>query len=451
MVAGKRFNITEILNQRSMEQAQQAEPEQKQGTEENEIMMIDVYDLIPSKDNFYHVDDDLKRSIGLVGILQPLLVKRPENGKYRVLAGHRRRLAAIALTEEGKEEYRYVPCVFKKADLRDRLAIIMANSFREKTDWEKMIETIEAEEMARELKGEYQLEGRTRDVLSEITGVSAAQLGRYKAIYNNLNEVLMGEFKADNIGFSVVSELCGLPEEWQQRAATRFLETGSLTLPEVKELKKQEEAARGVPGQLELKGIEEGAGEDKEELHEQEDGQEQDGDTLEGKMNQPEYEDPKPETVISLCYSCENYESCHEKRSTVKECYAYINREEARKTDEQRYNEEQAKIDRETKKKLAEQQEKEEKEKLPEETEQKRHEITISQKMYGEIAEGKLEFLLVKRDGYKLGEEVTLPEFKDGKGTGRQIEISVKYICDDRTGIEDDYCILGFDITTYDA
>ena len=100
-------------------------------------MMVDVYDLEPSKENFYQVDDSLKRSVEFVGILQPLLVKQPENGKYKVIAGHRRRLAVLALMEEGKENRRYVPCVFKKEDVRDRLAIILANRFRDKTDWEK--------------------------------------------------------------------------------------------------------------------------------------------------------------------------------------------------------------------------------------------------------------------------------------------------------------------------
>ena len=168
--------------------------------------MIDVYDLIPSKDNFYRVDDSLKSSIELMGVLQPLLVSEPENGKYRVIAGHRRRLAVLALVEEGKEERRFMPCVFKKEPVTDRLAIIMANRFREKTDWEKMMEAVEAEELAKELKKEYQLEGRTREVLAEITGVSEGQLGRYKAIYKNLDKGLMIAFKDNKIGFSVAAE-----------------------------------------------------------------------------------------------------------------------------------------------------------------------------------------------------------------------------------------------------
>lgn len=468
-MAGK-FNLTELLNQRSKEQTAAAVAEESTGTavvtEEapeavqgrEEIKMIDVYDLIPSKDNFYRVDDSLKRSIELVGVLQPLLVKQPENGKYRVIAGHRRRLAVLALVDEGNEERRFVPCVFKKEDIRDRLAIIMANRFRDKTDWEKMKEAIEAEELARELKTEFKLQGRTREVLAEITGVSEAQLGRYKAVYNNLNEQLMAEFRENNIGFSVVSEVCGLPEEWQQQAAEKFMENGILTLPDVKELKRQEEASRDIPGQMKIEDIDgQENTQEAPQTEENADGEEITGEeektagTAAGEPQNEEYTDPEPETVTSLCYSCDKYEDCHEKKSTVTSCNAYVNRKEARKTDEQRYNEEQNRIDRETKKKLQEQQDAAKMERLPGDEEQKRHEVTISSKKYDDIQTGKLEFLLMKQEGYKVGEEMPLIEFKDGQPTGRQIDIVVKYVCEGYTGLEDGYCILGFDIAAIDV
>ena len=87
--AGK-FNLTDLLNSRSREleeagagkQEESAAGQQdnaQQQAEGNTVVNIDVHDLVPSQDNFYHVDDELKRSIELVGILQPLLVSRPEN------------------------------------------------------------------------------------------------------------------------------------------------------------------------------------------------------------------------------------------------------------------------------------------------------------------------------------------------------------------------------------
>ena len=97
MTKTKKFNLTELLNQRSMEEAGKEETDRQESvsveeaSRTEEIVMVDVHDLEPSRENFYQVDDSLKRSVELVGILQPLLVDRPRNGKYRVIAGHRRR------------------------------------------------------------------------------------------------------------------------------------------------------------------------------------------------------------------------------------------------------------------------------------------------------------------------------------------------------------------------
>ena len=238
MAEGKKFNLTELLNQRSMSVAQEGDTEKE---ENPEVMMIDVYDLEPSKDNFYQVDDSLKQSVEAVGILQPLLVKPPENGKYQVIAGHRRRLAVLSLVEEGKERLRFVPCIYKKESVQDRLALIMANRFRDKTDWEKMMEVMEAEGLARQLKQEHGLEGRSRDIAAQLMGMSQAQVGRYKAIYVNLDEGLMEKFKEGVLGFSAVSELCGLSREWQREAKRLLEEKGELSLPDIRELKERKD------------------------------------------------------------------------------------------------------------------------------------------------------------------------------------------------------------------
>ena len=466
-MAKAKFNLTDLLNSRSKEleevsggqQQESAAGQQDNATqqaEENAIMNIDVHDLVPSKDNFYHVDDELKRSIELVGILQPLLVSRPENGKYKVIAGHRRRLAVLSLLEEGKEEMRFVPCVFKKEDVRDRLALIMANRFRDKTDWEKMMEAIQAEELAKELKAEYGLNGRTREILSEITGTTEAQLGRYKAIYNNLSSRLMKNFKESVINVSVAVELCSMSEEGQEKAADQVEEAGTLSLSEARELKQQEETGKGVPGQMsfteDILPGETVAGEgnhgEEEETPTEGAGEATEGqENGEGFMNEPEeYEDPQPESVVSLCYSCENYETCHEKKSTVTSCNAYMNREEARKTEEDRHNEEQAEIDRETARKLKEQRQEEKMQQLPSEAAEKVHEITLAASKYAEIASETLTFYLLKNDGYRVGETVIMQEYTAGRTTGREIVTEITYVWEDWTGLEDGYCIIGFSV-----
>lgn len=455
------FTLTNLLNQRSMElakagAAEEAKKAGKQGGRqeagENEIVMVDIEDLVPSKDNFYHVDADLKRSIELVGVLQPLLVNKPENGKYKVIAGHRRRLAVMELVNEGKESFRFLPCVYKKEDVMDRLAIIMANRFREKTDWEKMTEAVEAEELAKELKKEYSIEGRTREVLSEITGVAEAQLGRYKAIYNNLLPELMEKFKNGNIVVSVAVELSGMEEDMQRKAADILQNGGTISLPDAKEMKRQAEEQKGIPGQMELETEDgqqdapEAAGEGENEAEEETHGETEENTTEGAGEPQEEYIDPQPDTVTSLCYSCNNYETCHEKKSTVTSCNAYIDRKEAQKTDEQRYNEEQAELDRQTREKLREQKQEEKMSQLPSDGEAKKHEIITAAGKCEEITSGKLTFLLLKKDGYKEGEEITLVEHEDGSATGKKICVIVQYIWQDWTGLDDDYCIIGFKV-----
>ena len=107
------FDLHQLLNDRSRAEAKNGEEKKQDGGQQAENMeqlTLDVYDLIPSKENFYSTEnvEDLKRSISLVGILQPLLVKR-DGDKYRIKAGHRRRLACMALADEGQEKFRFVP------------------------------------------------------------------------------------------------------------------------------------------------------------------------------------------------------------------------------------------------------------------------------------------------------------------------------------------------------
>ena len=113
-----------------------------------EIVPISIFDIEPSQDNFYSVEQiqELKTAIELAGgIKQNGVVVPLGNGKYKAIAGHRRRLALMELVQEGKPEYEFFPCkvekseeeVQKQAD-REELLLILTNSQREKTDWEKM-------------------------------------------------------------------------------------------------------------------------------------------------------------------------------------------------------------------------------------------------------------------------------------------------------------------------
>lgn len=460
--AAKKFNLTELLNQRSKEAGEQQKTEQQQaaGTEiatpeEGVSSTADIYDLIPSKGNFYSVEDvqDLKQSIELLGVLQPLLVtEEEEDGKRRIIAGHRRRLAVMQLVDEGKERFRQVPILIKpkKNAIIDRLALIMANRFREKTDWERMTEALETEKLVLELKGSMNIPGRTRDLLAEIIETSPAQLGRYKAIYNNIIAELMAEFKANRIVVSVIYEASGLPEDYQKQAAEIFRENEVLTLADIKQLKKNYEATQQIPGQMDINQLQEqpeeqqaqeNTADDETDVQQEETATEGAGEATE---QQPEYVDPQPESMTSLCYSCTHYEECHDKTATVTNCNAYENRRETQKTDEERYNEEQAAIDRETKKKLREMQQEEKMQHLPSD-DRKEKTIRVSpDKMKAVAIDHTRPYMILKNDDYREGDTVKLIEFAEGRATGNTADMKIICMDDDTTSsaLEEGYCVI---------
>lgn len=469
----KKFNLTELLNQRSKETAEATPQEEKTAEiatpEDGVSSTADIYDLIPSKGNFYSVEDvqDLKQSIELLGVLQPLLVtEEEEDGKRRIIAGHRRRLAVMQLVDEGKERFRRVPILIKpkKNAIIDRLALIMANRFREKTDWERMTEALETEKLVLELKGSMNIPGRTRDLLAEIIETSPAQLGRYKAIYNNIIPELMAEFKANRIVVSVIYEASGLPEDYQKQAAEVFRENEVLTLSDIKQLKKNWEASQQIPGQMDISQMEEkqeaaGAGEStagnetdqqQEETATEGAGEATEGteeateDTEDAAGQQSEYIDPQPEQITSLCYSCTHYEDCHDKTATVTSCNAYENRREAQKTDEERYNEEQAAIDRETQKKLREMQREEKMQHLPSD-DRKEKTIRVSpDKMKAVAIDHTRPYMILKNDDYREGDTVKLIEFAEGRATGNTADMKIICMDDDTTSsaLEEGYCVI---------
>ena len=460
--AGKKFNLTELLNQRSKEVAepmQQGQQSEAVTPQEGVSGTADIYDLIPSKGNFYSVEDvqDLKQSIELLGVLQPLLVTdEEEDGKRRIIAGHRRRLAVMQLVDEGKERFRRVPILIKPKEnaIIDRLALIMANRFREKTDWERMTEALETEKLVLELKGSMNIPGRTRDLLAEIIETSPAQVGRYKAIYNNIIPELMAEFKANRIVVSVIYEVSGLPEDYQQQAAEVFRENEVLTLSDIKQLKKNWEASQQIPGQMDISQMEEkqeAAGTTESTAGNETDGQQEEtategaGEATEDAAGkQSEYVDPQPEQITSLCYSCTHYEDCHDKAATVTSCNAYENRREAQKTDEERYNEEQAAIDRETQKKLREMQQEEKMQHLPSD-DRKEKSIRVSpEKMKAVAVDCTRPYMILKNDDYREGDTVKLIEFADGRATGNTADMKIICMDDDTTSsaLEDGYCVI---------
>lgn len=257
------FNLNDLLNGKSKGAAVQTQEQTAAGPAEGqdtpfEVVMLDVEDLMPSKDNFYSTEniDELAVSIELAGGIEQNLVVKPEaHGKYEVIAGHRRRLAALKLVAEGKEEYRKVPCRIKKEsdEIKDRLALIFTNSTaRQLTDWEKVQQAKELKEILTEYKKALQEEnkdkpkeerermGRIREIVAQMLNTSTTQIGRMEAIDNNLSPEFKQELEKGNIGISTAHELSRLNEEDQANAYKQYEEKGELHIKDVKQEQKPE-------------------------------------------------------------------------------------------------------------------------------------------------------------------------------------------------------------------
>ncbi|WP_418408499.1 ParB/RepB/Spo0J family partition protein, partial [Blautia sp.] len=247
-----KFDLKGMLSERSTQEMDL--PEQK-------TVYRNPEDLIPSKDNFYSTEDTekLKQSIKALGILQPLLIEE-RGGKDYILAGHSRRKCCLELIEEGMDRFRKVPCVYKpkielstaseEDEIIRKIIIIQSNTYREKTDWEKMTEALQMEELVKELREKTDLEGKTREIVSDLIGVSSTQIGRYHSISSNLSESLMDAFKRNKLNVSTAAELAGLNEKYQTKACELLENAGQLTLNDAKLLKAQQEQERDIPGQL---------------------------------------------------------------------------------------------------------------------------------------------------------------------------------------------------------
>lgn len=254
----KGFDLNSLLNTKSKGAAVQAAGPAQEEENAFSVVMLDVEDLMPSKDNFYSTEniDELAAAIELSGCIEQNLVVKPEaHGKYEVIAGHRRRLAALKLVEEGKEEYRKVPCRIKKEsdEIRDRLSLIFTNATaRQLTDWEKVKQAEELKEVLTEYKKALQEEnkdkpkeereriGRIREIVAQMLNTSTTQVGRMEAISNNLSQEFKGELEKGNINISTAHEISRLDEEGQKKAYEQYEEKGELHIKDVKPEEKEE-------------------------------------------------------------------------------------------------------------------------------------------------------------------------------------------------------------------
>jgi ParB family chromosome partitioning protein len=192
-----------------------------EGREQIEYIDIGLIDSDPG--NFYELRDipDLAGDIETVGLQQPLLVRPGEDGHVVLISGHRRRAALQLLVDEGKEQFRQVPCIRKTGGnaLVYEMQLIFANAHtRELTSAEKAKQALRLEEIFYQLKEQgYEFPGRMIDHVAEACNIKRAKLGRLKKIETHLAPCYKPLWDAGQLPEDTADALAGLPQAVQER------------------------------------------------------------------------------------------------------------------------------------------------------------------------------------------------------------------------------------------
>lgn len=198
----RKFNLAELMG----------EAVSKSDTGEMRVEQIPLAEIEENENNSYAQTgiDELAESIKVIGLQQPLVVRRKTEGGYLLLAGHRRR-NALALLDR-----KTAPCIVLDADLDPSIQTLilhwtntMARGGGGLTAEYTGQAAKEIEAALRDLqaRGVVELPGKLRSYVAEVLKTSESQIARAKAIDNGLAKAWQGDFKCHRINDSTAYEL----------------------------------------------------------------------------------------------------------------------------------------------------------------------------------------------------------------------------------------------------
>lgn len=196
---------TGLLNSLMNAQSQTATPAGQQ----MQVVMIPSRNIIPNSDNdeIYTIGnmESLKDDIQQNGLRQPLEVipVEGEQDRYMLISGHRRWAACGILSACGDSRFDSLPCLIRESHgkLDDRIALITANATaRDLTDGERLAQYEALKDALTKKKAAGQLEGKVRDEVCRILGLSTGAAARLNVIASCENEFIKEQLKAGEIG-----------------------------------------------------------------------------------------------------------------------------------------------------------------------------------------------------------------------------------------------------------
>ena len=199
------------------------------GKEQIEYLPLDQ--IVPDPDNFYSLDkiDELAGNIELIGLQQPIRVRKGEGGQYVIVSGHRRRAAIMMIRDGGSDQFRDgVPCIVEQAPesaaMRE-LRLIYANASTRVMNSAEISKQAERVEMLLyQLKEEgIEFPGRMRDHVAEACKVSKSKLARLHAIRKNLDPEILAFFDRGEMAEETAYQLSRLPADVQKMVADELV------------------------------------------------------------------------------------------------------------------------------------------------------------------------------------------------------------------------------------
>ena len=209
-----------------------------------EIVYIDIDKLETNPRNFYGIRqvEELAGLIAVSKLIEPLLVSKKSDGKYKIISGHRRRAAVQKLLEDGV--YTELPCIIKAPakikieqengdavefdeDAVEMLNLIASNRGQreERTPEEKLQEIKYLERFAKAIYNQKNRGTRGRFVnffAEEILNISKSQLLRINSL-SKLTPKVQQALADKKISETAAMEMTSMEADEQDNCLSKIL------------------------------------------------------------------------------------------------------------------------------------------------------------------------------------------------------------------------------------
>ena len=166
--------------------------------------------LIQHPNNTYDIRDieELADNILAFGLMDPIIVKPAEDGRYLIIGGHRRHAAIKHIVDErGLAQFKDVLCHIcdaKESLTIERLRLHSTNfTAREMTEYDKLVQITDLMEIIQKAKddGEYGFQGKMRDIIANYIHLTEKQIQKYITISKYATDEIKQRLKDRTIAF----------------------------------------------------------------------------------------------------------------------------------------------------------------------------------------------------------------------------------------------------------